>query len=89
MSGVYARRREGFTLVEVMVALLIFLVASMGLLPLLLGSLEVNRENSQHARARRLAGEVMAELQVVDSAGWELAAQTPLLSTGVEVRRLV
>lgn len=89
MSVVSATRRKGFTLVEVMVSLLIFLVASMGLLPLLLGSLQVSRENSEHARARRLAGEVMAELQVVDYAGLVLAAETPLLIAGIEVRPVV
>ena len=70
MSG---KSGQGFTLVEVMVSLVIFLVASMGLLPLLMTNLQVNHDNSLHARARRLAGEMMAELQVVDYAGLTMA----------------
>jgi prepilin-type N-terminal cleavage/methylation domain-containing protein len=59
---------QGFTLVEIMVSLVIFLIASMGLLPLLLTNLQVNQDNSLHARARRLADTAMAELQVIDYA---------------------
>ena len=60
------RMAAGFTLVEVMVSLVIFLFASMALLPLLVTTLKVNHENALHDQARRLASEVMAELQVVD-----------------------
>ena len=38
------RRDTGFTLVEVMVSLVIFLVASMGLLPLMLTHMQANQE---------------------------------------------
>ncbi|NIQ11977.1 MAG: prepilin-type N-terminal cleavage/methylation domain-containing protein, partial [Gammaproteobacteria bacterium] len=71
---------RGFTLVEVMVSLVIFLVASMGLLPLLLTNMQAGQANSLHSRARYLASEVMADLQIMDYAsleavsGMELAA---------------
>jgi prepilin-type N-terminal cleavage/methylation domain-containing protein len=81
--------KEGFTLVEVMVSLVIFLITSMGLLPLLLTSIQVNHNNGLNAQARRLAGEVMAELQVIDYAGLLLAAETPLLIGNIEVQPLV
>ena len=81
--------KEGFTLVEVMVSLVIFMITSMGLLPLLLTSIQVNHDNSRNAQARRLAGEVMAELQVIDYAGLLLAAEVPLLVGDIEVQPLV
>jgi prepilin-type N-terminal cleavage/methylation domain-containing protein len=77
---------RGFTLVEVMVSSAIFLIASMGLLPLLLTSMQINQDNSRHAQARRLAGEVMAELQVVDYAGLIMAEETPLLVADIEIQ---
>lgn len=80
------RGRDGFTLVEVMVSLVIFLITSMGLLPLLLTSVRVNHDNSRNAQARRLAGEVMAELQVIDYAGLLLATERPLLAGDIEVQ---
>lgn len=58
--------QEGFTLVELLVALGIFLVVSMGLLPLLVNGIRINRSNALHNEARRLAGEAMAVLQGVD-----------------------
>ena len=81
--------KEGFTLVEVMVSLVIFMITSMGLLPLLLTSIQVNHDNGRNAQARRLAGEVMAELQVIDYAGLLLAAEVPLLVGDIEVQPLV
>ena len=78
--------KDGFTLVEVMVSLVIFLIASMGLLPLLLTSVQVNHDNGRNAQARRLAGDVMAELQVIDYAGLLLAAEVPLLVGDIEVQ---
>ncbi len=80
------RKKEGFTLVEVMVSLMIFLITSMGLLPLLLTSTQVNHDNSRNAQARRLAGEVMAEFQVIDYAGLSSAAELPLLVGDIEVQ---
>jgi prepilin-type N-terminal cleavage/methylation domain-containing protein len=80
---------RGFTLVEVMVSSAIFLIASMGLLPLLLTSLQANHDNSRHAQASRLAGEVMAELQVVDYAGLIMAEETPLLVGDIELQPLI
>lgn len=81
-----ANGKQAFTLVEVMVSLVIFLITSMALLPLLLGSLQVNHDNSRNAQARRLASEIMAELQVIDYAGLIQAAETPLLVGDIEVQ---
>jgi prepilin-type N-terminal cleavage/methylation domain-containing protein len=81
--------KEGFTLVEVMVSLVIFMITSMGLLPLLLTSIQVNHDNGRNAQARRLAGEVMTELQVIDYAGLLLAAEVPLLVGDIEVQPMV
>lgn len=81
-----ANGKQAFTLVEVMVSLVIFLITSMALLPLLLGSLQVNHDNSRNAQARRLASEIMAELQVIDYAGLVQTADTPLLVGDIEVQ---
>jgi type II secretory pathway pseudopilin PulG len=81
--------KEGYTLVEVMVSLVIFMITSMGLLPLLLTSIQVNHDNGRNAQARRLAGEVMTELQVIDYAGLLLAAEVPLLVGDIKVQPLV
>lgn len=78
-------KKSGFTLVEVMVSLLIFLVASMGLLPLLMTNLQVNHGNGLHAQARRLAGEVMAGLQVVDYGDLATVSDEPLLIDGLAI----
>lgn len=85
MSSCHGRGDKGFSLVEVMVSLVIFLIASMGLLPLLITNLQVNHGNSLHAQARRLAGEVMAELQVVDYASLPMIAAVPLSVAQIEV----
>lgn len=58
--------QRGFSLVEVLVSLAIFLIASMGLLPLLLNGMQAGRRNALHGEARRFAGEAMAALQVAD-----------------------
>ncbi len=60
------RCQQGFSLVEVLVSLAIFLIASMGLLPLLLSGMRAGQHNTLHGEARRLAGEAMAVLQVTD-----------------------
>jgi prepilin-type N-terminal cleavage/methylation domain-containing protein len=59
-------RQQGFSLVEALVSLAIFLIASMGLLPLLLSGMRTGQRNTLHGEARRLAGEAMAVLQVTD-----------------------
>ena len=59
-------RKEGFSLVEVLVSLAIFLIASMGLIPLLLTGMRAGQRNMLLGEARRLTGEAMAALQVVD-----------------------
>ena len=58
--------QQGFSLVEVMVSLAIFLIASMGLVPLLLTGMRTGQRNALHGEARRLTGEAMAVLQVAD-----------------------
>ena len=88
MSMSYGKGDNGFTLVEVMVSLLIFLVASLGLLPLLMTNLQVNHGNRLHAQARRLAGEVMAELQVVDYASLTMVPDEPLLVADIEILQI-
>ena len=89
MSIYRGKGNRGFTLVEVMVSLLIFLIASMGLLPLLIATLQVNHGNSLHAQARRLAGEVMAELQVADYASLTMLADQPLLVADIEIQQQI
>jgi len=65
MQAVHDGQR-GFSLVEVLVSLAIFLIASMGLVPLLLTGMRASQRNAMHGEARRLAGESMAVLQVAD-----------------------
>jgi prepilin-type N-terminal cleavage/methylation domain-containing protein len=84
-----SRKERGFTLTEVMVSLVIFLIASTGLLPLLHTNLQVNRGNRLHAEARRLAGEAMAELQVVDYSSLARVSTEPLQTGQIEVRQRV
>lgn len=86
---VFKGRKEGFSLVEVMVSMVIFLVASMGLLPLLMTNMQANQGNLLHAQARRLAGEAMAALQVVDYSLLDVAADDVLQAGDVEVRQVV
>ena len=89
MSKAHGGSDRGFTLVEVMVSLLIFTVISMGLLPLLITALQVNQGNRLHDQARRLAGEAMAQLQVVSYANLVTVSDEPLLAGDVELRQLV
>lgn len=83
------RVSRGFTLVELMVSLTIFLIASMGLLPLLINNLQVNRNNTLHGQARRLAEETMAQLQVVDAGQLTPGSALPLLVGPIEVLQKV
>jgi len=80
---------KGFTLVEVMVSLVIFLIASMGLLPLLITNLQVNHGNSLHSQAQRVAGEVMTKLQVIDYAGLAAIADESLSVANVEIQQQI
>ncbi|MBW2689802.1 MAG: prepilin-type N-terminal cleavage/methylation domain-containing protein [Deltaproteobacteria bacterium] len=89
MSMCYGRGSKGFTLVEVLVSLVIFLVASMGLLPLLMSGIQVNHGNGLYAQARRLTGDVMAELQVVDYAQLTMVPDEPLLVADIEILQLI
>lgn len=57
--------QKGFSLIEVLVSLAIFLVAGMGLMSLLLTGMLVGQRNVLHGEARRLAGEAMTALQIV------------------------
>jgi len=79
----------GFTLTEVMVSMLIFLVTSMGLLPLLQTNLQLNRENNLHGQARRLAGEAMAAMQLIDYAELDHAAADPLRVAAIELSQKI
>ena len=86
---VIVKGNRGFTLVEVMVALVIFLVAGIGLLPLLLIHMQANLDLKLHAKARRLAGDAMAELQVVDYGRLRTLAETPIREDDIEVRQSI
>ncbi len=80
------RKTRGFTLVEVMVSMVIFLVGSMGLLPLLITNMQVSQGNGLHNQARRLAGEALACLQVVDAAELAIASLPVVLHGSIELR---
>lgn len=80
-------RQRGFTLVEVMMSMTIFLIASMGLLPLLLANMQANRNNTLHGQAQRLAGEIMASLQVHDFDSLYLLDGETLQYGPIEVRK--
>lgn len=60
--------QHGFTLTEVLVALTIFMITSLGLLPVLLGGMKAGTRNALHGEARRVCSEAMAMLQVADFA---------------------
>lgn len=83
------RGNRGFTLVELMVSLTIFLIASMGLLPLLLNNLQVNRNNTLHGQARRLAADTMTRLQLTDAEQLTAASALPMLVGPIEVLQRV
>lgn len=80
---------RGFSLVEVMVSLMIFMLVSMGLLPLLVSSMHANRGNRLYAQARHLAEEAMAGLQVVDYSRLALAAEESFFIGDLEVQQEV
>lgn len=86
---VIVKGNTGFTLVEVMVALVIFLFAGIGLFPLLLTHMQANRDLERHAMARRLADDVMAELQVVDYDRLRTLAERLIRKDGVEIRQSI
>jgi len=87
MSTHRSKQNQGFTLAEVMVALMIFLIVSTGLLPLLHGNLKSNQGRRLQAEARRLASEVMARLQVIDYAKLGLVDDEPMQRGSIEVRQ--
>ena len=68
MNTMFDRHQRGFTLTEVLVSLTIFLITSLGLLPLLVNGMHAGQGNALHGEARRLSGEAMAALQVADFA---------------------
>jgi len=67
MSG--ARRQRGFTLIEVLVALFVFLAAVTGILALMTTALELHRDGLQVARATRELEDVIAQVQREVAAG--------------------
>lgn len=89
MENVAKSAEHGFTLTEVMVSLMIFMVASMGLLPLLHGNLQANRNNRLQANARRFAAGVMAELQVVDYTRLTQVGTEPWQVGDIEIRQQI
>ncbi len=54
---------NGFSLVELLVSLLLFMLVSLGVLPLLIANLHGNAEVRLRGEAQRLAGEIMDRLQ--------------------------
>jgi len=57
------RRQAGFTMAEVMVALIVFIVAVVGLVAMEKRGIEAQRASLETREGERLAQEVMAELQ--------------------------
>lgn len=82
-------RRQGFSLVEVLVSLAIFLIASIGLLPLLLTGMHAGQRNALHAEARLLAGEAMTALQVADYGALPAFDGLPSEAGGIRLTRVV
>ncbi len=89
MSTNHGRGDKGFTLVEVMVSLLIFMVVSLGLLPLLINGIRVNHDNRLRAQAWRLAGKEMAQLQVVDYGQLMTVSNESFLAGDIELLKQV
>ncbi len=85
----FERTYSGFTLVEVMVSLVIFLVASMGLLPLLLTNMQAGQANGLHNKARHITSEVMAELQILDYANLEAVSGLELAVNNFAIQQQV
>ena len=85
----FRERDSGFTLAEVMVSLVIFMVASMGLLPLLLTNIQANQALALYSKARQLAGKVMAEIQVVDYADLSRFSELSLRRGKIEIQQQV
>ena len=84
---VFVRAERGFTLVEVMVSLVIFMVASMGLLPLLWANIHANQDIGLHAKARRLTGQVLTALQVIDYSHLATEGDRVFVFDDIEVRQ--
>ncbi len=58
--------KQGFSLVELLVALTIFMIAVLGMAPLLITHIRVNSQNQLRTVAQDIAVEEMDRLQVVD-----------------------
>jgi len=86
---IFVRAERGFTLVEVMVSLVIFMVVSMGLLPLLWANMRANQDNALHAKARRLAGQVITELQVIDYSRLATEGDRVFVFDDIEIRQSI
>jgi prepilin-type N-terminal cleavage/methylation domain-containing protein len=89
MMHCHPHDQQGFTLTEVLVSLTIFLITSLGLLPLLLGGMYAGPRNALHGEARRLSGEAMAALQVADYAALPAFDGLPSRHGPIVVERLV
>jgi Tfp pilus assembly protein PilV len=55
--------KQGFSLVELLVSLLLFMLVSLGVLPLLITNLHGNTEVRLRGEAQRVAAEIMDRLQ--------------------------
>jgi hypothetical protein len=75
--------------VEVLISLAIFLIACMGLVPLLLTGMRTGQRNALHGEARRLAGETMAVLQVADYGALPVLDGLPSQSGSIRLTQTV
>lgn len=81
-------RQEGFTLIEVMIALLVFMVALLGLVALQKASIAGNNKGREHTAAVNIAEMVMTWLEN-EAASWPLdgtpptGADLPLVSQAI------
>jgi len=71
------RNQQGFTLIEVMVSMLVFMVALLGLVALQKASIAGTNKGREHTAAVNIAKFVMAELET-EAAAWTLSeAEAP------------
>jgi len=63
------RMNKGFTLIEVLIAIIVFSIALLALVPLLVTSVNIDTDDMLKARAQRLVISKMDELLSVDSSG--------------------
>lgn len=83
------RRNEGFTLIEVMVALVIFLIGFLGMAGLLVSVMGSNRDASNRTRADELLYEKVEEFQLTSFADIESGSDQDTVGNVVFTREWV